>query len=67
MPPASSEHEVIDAYATLTAECRAAGHALHEKVHTGDRWIAACAVAKDFELLAGDRIYSGAPRVVELR
>jgi len=59
--------DVIDAYATLTAQCRSRGQALHKKEHTSDRWIAACAVAKGLELIAGDGIYADAPGVVELR
>lgn len=53
--------EVIDAFATLGAECMRVGHALQQKVHTGDGWVAACAIAKGVPLLAGDGIYFGAP------
>lgn len=63
-PTIRSDDHVVDAYATLTATCRRVGHALHDKIHTGDRWIAACAIARQFELLAGDRIYRGAPNLV---
>ncbi len=62
-PTIHPDNEVVDAYATLTAECRRAGHGLHDKAHTGDRWIAACAIAKRFDLLAGDTIYRGAPNL----
>ncbi|MGY4710675.1 hypothetical protein ACXDF8_14130 [Mycolicibacterium sp. CBM1] len=31
--------------------------------HSGDRWIAACAIAKNFELVAGDGIYRDAPNL----
>lgn len=55
------DESVIDAYATLVAECRRTGHALQQKQHTADRWIAACAIAKDVELLAGDGIFAGTP------
>jgi len=37
--------------------------ALHAKIHTADRWVAACAVAKGLPLLSGDGIYQGAPGV----
>lgn len=60
-PTIPADHEVIDSYAELTALCRRAGHALHDKVHTADRWVAACAVAKGLPLLSGDGIYRGAP------
>ncbi|MEK8069657.1 PIN domain-containing protein [Rhodococcoides navarretei] len=51
----------MDAYASLTAACRRVGHALHDKIHTGDRWIAACAISKEVPLLSLDGIYAGAP------
>ena len=53
--------DVLQAYVTLTAECKASGHALHAKVHTADRWIASCAIAKGVPLLSGDGIYRNAP------
>jgi predicted nucleic acid-binding protein len=62
-PTIHSDVEVVGAYATLTAECRASGHGLHDKPHTGDRWIAACAIAKRFDLLTGDAIFDGAPNL----
>lgn len=60
-PTIRADDEVIDAHATLFTACRANGHALHAKQHTGDRWVAACAIAKDVALLPGDKIYEGAP------
>jgi predicted nucleic acid-binding protein len=62
-PTIRSDDEVIDAYAWLTAECRRIGHGLHNKEHTGDRWVAACAIAKALNLVAGDGIYRGAPNL----
>lgn len=55
------DDEVIDAHAALFAECRRVGHALHGERHTGDRWVAACAIAKEVDLLSGDGIYRDAP------
>lgn len=63
-PTIHSDNAVIDAFANLTTACRRTGHALHQKVHTGDRWVAACVIAKHLELLAGDQIYRGAPNLV---
>lgn len=60
-PTVPVDEVVVVAYAALTADCRAAGHALWGKVHTGDRWIAATAIAIGAPLLAGDGIYDGAP------
>ncbi len=53
--------DVIVAYANLTAACKRAGHGLHAKEHTGDRWIAATAIAVDVPLLSGDAIFRNAP------
>lgn len=55
--------DVVVAYADLGADSRRAGHALGQKVHTGDRWIAATAIAIGVPILAGDGIYAHAPRV----
>jgi predicted nucleic acid-binding protein len=60
-PTIPADDEVIAAFASLTAVCRAAGHALQHKIHTADRWVAASAVAKDLPLLSGDGIFEGAP------
>ena len=60
-PTIPADSEVVDAYARLTARCRNVGHGLQHRSHTGDRWVAACAIAKGLPLLAGDRIYVGAP------
>ncbi|WP_204079421.1 PIN domain-containing protein [Mycobacterium riyadhense] len=63
-PTIRPDNEVVDAYALLVSECRKLGHPLHGRQHTGDRWIAACAIAKGLDLLAGDRIYEGVPSLV---
>ena len=60
-PTIRPDNDVIEAYASLVANCRSVGHALHAAQHTGDRWVAACAIAKDVDLLAGDAIYMRAP------
>lgn len=62
-PTIYADVDVVGAYAKLSAECRAGGHPLHDKIHTADRWIAACAIAKQFELLSGDAIFHGAPNL----
>lgn len=63
-PTIRPDNEVVDAYAELAAECRRIGHGLQARDHTGDRWVAACAIAKRLDLLAGDAIYQGAPNLV---
>ncbi|ROQ15422.1 hypothetical protein EDF54_0284 [Rathayibacter sp. PhB93] len=60
-PTIGVDDEVIEAHVALFAECRRRGHALHDKRHTGDRWIASCARAKGLSLLAADGLYRGAP------
>lgn len=62
-PTIRPDNEVVDAYASLVAECRRAGHGLQDQRHAGDRWVAACAIAKNLELLAGDGIYLNAPNL----
>ena len=54
---------VVEAYATLFHQAKLAGHPLHQKIHTGDRWIAATAIALDVPLLSADRMFEGAPRL----
>ncbi len=43
--------------AELRANCLAAGHALGQKVHEADRWIAATAMAVGVELISGDAVF----------
>jgi predicted nucleic acid-binding protein len=52
---------IVVRYADLGAECRRGGHALADKIHTGDRWVAATALALGVPLLAHDGIYRDAP------
>ncbi len=48
-------------WAKLRNECKRAGHALHQKEHTGDLWVAATARLLDVPLIAHDRVYQGVP------
>lgn len=52
---------VVDAYVTLRVQCVRDGHALGQKIHTGDLWIAATAVALARPLMSLDGIYDGVP------
>jgi predicted nucleic acid-binding protein len=54
---------VIEAFARLSAACRASGHPLAQRAHTGDRWVAATAIAIGAPVLARDGIYRAAPHV----
>lgn len=46
----------------------ARGHALGQKIHEADRWVAATALALELDLVAGDRIFDDVPglRVVKV-
>jgi hypothetical protein len=53
--------------AQLRFDCRRAGHALGEKVHDGDRWIAATAIRLGLFLVSDDRVFAAAPGLSLLR
>lgn len=52
---------LIDSCASLRAALSRAGHALAQKIHEADRWVAATAVALGLELVAGDGIFEDVP------
>lgn len=58
---AAVDERLADAYAELTAACRMQGHALGQKIHDGDRWIAATAVRYSVPLVSHDGIFKNAP------
>ena len=47
--------------AQLRADCARAGHALGDKLHGGDRWIAAATVRLGLPLVSHDGVFKGAP------
>lgn len=53
--------ELVTAHARLRADCRAAGHALHQQDHNADRWIAATAIRLDIPLVSNDGIFHDVP------
>ena len=53
--------ELVAVYAQLRADCEAAGHALTQKPHTADRWIAATAIRLAIPLVSNDGIFCDAP------
>ncbi|MDQ6797444.1 MAG: PIN domain-containing protein [Actinomycetota bacterium] len=50
--------------AALRATCSAVGHALGQKVHDADRWIAATAIALGVDLISGDAVFEHVPGLV---
>lgn len=55
------DEDVVQRYARLTADAQARGDALWDKIHTGDRWVAATALAINAPLLAVDQVYNSHP------
>ncbi len=55
--------ELIAVYAQLKVDCHRAGHPLGQKIHDGDRWIAATAIRLDLPLVANDGIFADVPRL----
>lgn len=53
--------QLADNWATLRAEARAAGHALADKAHMADLWIAATALVLDLPLVTHDSIFLHTP------
>lgn len=52
---------LITTCAELRLRCQQAGHALGDKLHDGDRWIAATAIRLDLPLVSDDGIFTDAP------
>lgn len=53
--------ELIAAYALLRADCTRTGHALAQRDHDADRWIAATALRLGVPLVSDDRVFEGVP------
>lgn len=60
-PTVPVDELVIQAFVRITVGCRRSGHALGQKEHVADRWVAATAIAIRRPLLAADGIYCHAP------
>jgi len=50
--------ELVDAYVALRCWCMRAGHALGQKDHEADRWVAVTAMWLDVPLVAHDAIFA---------
>ena len=53
--------ELVLVYAQLRADCERIGHALGQRDHDADRWIAATALRLGLPLVSNDGIFTGAP------
>jgi len=53
--------ELVALRAQLRADCAAIGHALAQREHNGDRWIAATAARLGIPLVSNDTIFRGTP------
>lgn len=55
--------DLIAIYAQLRVDCQRAGHALAQREHDADRWIAATAIRLGIPLISHDRVFENAPRL----
>lgn len=53
--------ELIRTYAELRVACQRAGHALSQREHDADRWIAATAIRLGLPLVSNDGIFDKTP------
>jgi predicted nucleic acid-binding protein len=56
--------ELVALCAQLRADCAAIGHALAQREHNADRWIAATALRIGIPLVSNDRIFRDVPGLV---
>jgi predicted nucleic acid-binding protein len=61
------DDRLIQVCAELRASCEQAGHALGQKIHEADRWIAASAVRLGVELVSDDSVFTDVPGLIVLR
>lgn len=53
--------ELVLAYARLRVDCEGIGHALHQRDHDADRWVAATALRLGIPLVSNDGIFKDVP------
>jgi tRNA(fMet)-specific endonuclease VapC len=53
--------DLVSAYARLRVECQRVGHALAQRDHNADRWVAATAVRLGLPLVSNDGIFDNVP------
>lgn len=58
---AQPDDETMTVCAQLRVDCQRIGHALADKIHNGDRWIAAAAIRLNVPLVSDDGIFNDVP------
>lgn len=53
--------DLVQLYAQLRVDCARIGHALGQRAHDADRWVAATAIRLDVPLVAHDRVFKDVP------
>ena len=56
--------DLVGVYARLRVQCERAGHALSQRVHDADRWVAATAIRLGIPLVSNDGVFRDAPGLV---
>lgn len=56
--------DLIRTYVELRVACQKAGHALAQREHDADRWIAATAIRLGLPLVSNDGVFENAPGLV---
>lgn len=54
-------------FARLKVACERSAHPLHQKIHTGDLWIAATAVRRGLVLVSDDAAFDDCPELQVIR
>lgn len=60
------DDRLMQVCAGLRASCEQAGHALGQKIHEADRWIAASAIRLGVELVSDDSVFTDVPDLIVL-
>ncbi len=61
------DNDLVTICAGLRDECRRNGHALSDKVHDSDRWIASTAIRHKIPLISDDTIFRNVPSLALLQ
>ena len=61
------DNELMQICAELRAKCEQIGHALGQKVHEADRWIAGTAIRLNLALVSDDSVFRDVPELSILR